>query len=141
MVQRRFEASIPPDACYLHALRGFFGAILDELYPEQAEQMTLALGEACTNIIQHRGESMGSDPIDVVAELAPELARFRIGPYCRSEDVSSIKPRDLDDVRPGGLGSHFIEQIMDRIDYEPECNRPSCRTLVLEKRFPVGADQ
>ncbi len=140
MLERRFEASIPPDACYLNALRGFFGAILEDYYRDRAEELLLALGEACMNIIQHRGASMDSEPISVVAELGPELARFRIGRYCRLEDVSSIKPRELDDVRPGGLGTHFIDQIMDRIEYEPERDSPSCCALVLEKRFPVQSD-
>jgi anti-sigma regulatory factor (Ser/Thr protein kinase) len=32
-------------------------------------------------------------------------------------DVERIVPRDLDEVRPGGLGTHFIRSIMDEVTY------------------------
>ena len=32
-------------------------------------------------------------------------------------DKNTIKPRSLDNVKPGGLGSHFINQIMDETKY------------------------
>ena len=28
-----------------------------------------------------------------------------------------MKPRDLDDVRPGGLGTHFMAEVMDRVEF------------------------
>ena len=28
-------------------------------------------------------------------------------------DLESAKPRDLNEIRPGGLGIHFIREIMD----------------------------
>ena len=34
-------------------------------------------------------------------------------------DAAEIEPRDLDDVRPGGLGVHFMREIMDEISYLP----------------------
>jgi sigma-B regulation protein RsbU (phosphoserine phosphatase) len=33
---------------------------------------------------------------------------------------AEIEPRDLDDVRPGGLGVHFMREIMDEISYLPQ---------------------
>jgi sigma-B regulation protein RsbU (phosphoserine phosphatase) len=30
-----------------------------------------------------------------------------------------IKPRALDDIRPGGLGCHFIKEVMDEVEYLP----------------------
>jgi len=32
-------------------------------------------------------------------------------------DVTKIKPRDLNDVRPGGLGTHFISEVMDEVAF------------------------
>ena len=34
-------------------------------------------------------------------------------------DISRIKPRDLDDVRPGGLGTYLISEVMDEVDFLP----------------------
>ena len=33
-------------------------------------------------------------------------------------DPETIQPRDLDDIRPGGLGVHIIREIMDHVSYE-----------------------
>ena len=30
-------------------------------------------------------------------------------------DIEKVKPRDLSDVRPGGLGTHFIREVMDEV--------------------------
>ena len=69
-------------------------------------------------------------------EIRSPRARFRIGDFCTPEDLPNIKPRDLSDVRPGGLGTHFIGEIMDRVGYEPEPGRPGRLALVLEKAIP-----
>ena len=45
---------------------------------------------------------------------------------------SSIKPRDLSDVRPGGLGVHFIREIMDQVVYDPG---GECTELRMTKRL------
>ena len=34
-------------------------------------------------------------------------------------DVSRCEPRALDDVRPGGLGMHFMREIMDQVEFLP----------------------
>jgi anti-sigma regulatory factor (Ser/Thr protein kinase) len=64
--------------------------------------------------------------------------RLRIGSFCRARDCAAIKPRELQDVRPGGLGTSFIERLMDRVAFEPEPDRPDCVALVLEKLFATG---
>ncbi len=33
-------------------------------------------------------------------------------------DPKTVRPRDLDDVRPGGLGTHFIAEVMDDAKFE-----------------------
>jgi anti-sigma regulatory factor (Ser/Thr protein kinase) len=37
----------------------------------------------------------------------------------RKVDPASIQPRELSDIRPGGLGVHFIREIMDEAVYDP----------------------
>ncbi|MFQ5506594.1 MAG: hypothetical protein ACE5F1_17630, partial [Planctomycetota bacterium] len=39
----------------------------------------------------------------------------------------------------GDYDTHFIDQIMDLVDYEPEADRPSCMSLILEKRITQNA--
>ena len=44
-----------------------------------------------------------------------ELALRDFGVKCEPGD---IKGRNLDDIRPGGLGVHIIRSIMDRVEYD-----------------------
>ena len=43
-----------------------------------------------------------------------------------------IRGRNLEDVRPGGVGVHIIRQVFDYVKYEP---RRRGTRLILEKRF------
>ena len=37
--------------------------------------------------------------------------------FGKQVDPALIKGRDLDDIRPGGLGVHIMESVMDQIEY------------------------
>ena len=43
---------------------------------------------------------------------------MRLRDYGTKCDPDCIKGRDLDDVRPGGLGVHIIREIMDEVTYD-----------------------
>ncbi|MGA8259306.1 MAG: ATP-binding protein, partial [Arenicellales bacterium] len=34
-------------------------------------------------------------------------------------DTSQVKPRPLDTIRPGGLGTHFMREVMDEVEFLP----------------------
>ena len=38
--------------------------------------------------------------------------------FGRQVDPATIKSRDLDDIRPGGLGVHIIGSVMDQVEYQ-----------------------
>lgn len=138
-----FALSVPADAAYLAAVRAFFDACLRAEAGDATDGLVLALDEACANVIRHRDKALGCATLDVRAELSPAgLLRIRLGSFCARADVAKIKPRDLADVRPGGLGTHFIEKIMDRVLYEPEPGRPERFALVMEKALaPSGGSR
>jgi len=50
-------------------------------------------------------------------------------------DVSKVKPRDLEDIRPGGLGTHFIREVMDEVEFLRPPN-DSGNILRMVKRIP-----
>ena len=39
--------------------------------------------------------------------------------YGKVADRSPIHSRDLDDIRPGGLGVHIMHECMDSVEYLP----------------------
>jgi len=78
-----------------------------------AEQLVIAVNEACMNIIQH---AYGDDsPGEIVLEIFnnADTIRFRLQDFAEPVDLNKIKPRELGEVRPGGLGTYFISEIMD----------------------------
>ena len=133
MTTRSYAARIPAETCSLKALRAFFGSVLEEAGCADPEPVILALDEACSNVIRYRCQTIDDGALEVTAELEPGSLRFRIGRFCKPQDIQKIKPRDLADVRPGGLGTSFIAQIMDRVEYEQDPDDPDCLALVLEK--------
>jgi len=83
------------------------------------EQLILAVNEACMNVIQHayRNASHGTIRLRLVHETG--LLRFLIEDDAPCIDPSRVTPRDLSDVRPGGLGVYFIREIMDEMRFHP----------------------
>ena len=133
---KSFAVTVPAEASYLKIIRGFFKPALEQVVGERAGLLILALDEACSNIIKYRARSLDRCLIHVRAEICEERATFRLGDFCDSADVCRIKPRSLDDIRPGGLGTHFINEIMDEVGFEPEPENPSRMALVLTKLLP-----
>ena len=135
---KSFAVTVPAEAAYLKVIRGFFQPVLVEVVGERACMLVLALDEACSNIIKYRANSLERCLIHVRAEIEETQARFRIGDFCDLADVSRIKPRSLDDIRPGGLGTHFINEIMDEVRFEPEAENSERMALVLIKNLPLS---
>lgn len=80
-------------------------------------EMVMAVDEACQNIIRHayRGDSGGEIIVDIRRQEA--CIAVHLLDFAAPVDVSKIKPRPLDEVKPGGLGTHFIQQCMDEYGF------------------------
>jgi anti-sigma regulatory factor (Ser/Thr protein kinase) len=65
------------------------------------------------NVIQHayKGDYSGEIELEILNNGNRLL--FRVKDHAAPIDLECVKPRDLDEVRPGGLGTHFIKEIMD----------------------------
>jgi sigma-B regulation protein RsbU (phosphoserine phosphatase) len=86
---------------------------------ELANNLVLALNEACMNVIQHA--TAASDGTQISVELLRQDGALvlHVLDDAQPVDVSTVEPRDLDDVRPGGLGVHFMREIMDQVEFLP----------------------
>ena len=87
---------------------------LDE---EATDAVVLAVNEACMNIIQHAYEMESNGRIDVSVIQEKDALVFQLRDYAKRVDVSKVCSRDLDDVRPGGLGVHLIGCLMDECGF------------------------
>jgi sigma-B regulation protein RsbU (phosphoserine phosphatase) len=78
--------------------------------------VVLAVNEAVANIIQHAYGDDDSGDIILEVEQVGERLLFRLTDFARRKpNLAEIRPRDLDDVRPGGLGWHIINEVMDEV--------------------------
>lgn len=78
--------------------------------------IVLAVDEACQNIIRHA--YCGRDG-DIVVQVGRDDHRLvvRLIDFAPPVDIAKVCPRPLDELRPGGLGTHFIRAVMDEVDF------------------------
>jgi len=83
------------------------------------EDIALAVTEACQNIIKHayKDRLPTTDKIKIEINLSSKQIIINIFDRGISVVPKNIKPRKLDDVKPGGLGTFFIGQIMDEVNF------------------------
>lgn len=101
--------------------------------------IALALDEALANVIRH-GYG-GRDDCRIWVHLRhleePEGLSIVVDDMARQVEPESIRGRDLDDVRPGGLGVHLIRSTMDAVRFEKRSE--GGMRLILEKRLRSAA--
>ena len=76
--------------------------------------LVMAVDEACQNVIRH-AYSGWDEPGDIVVDFIRDSDRLivHLMDFADPVDQSKIKSRDLDEVRPGGLGVHLIKSVTD----------------------------
>ncbi|MFG0258076.1 MAG: ATP-binding protein [Phycisphaerales bacterium JB043] len=115
------EIRLLSDPRYLCGIRELISGVARRLGFKELESnhIALAVDEALANVIRHGYDSSTCCPIWVrVWELESGGIRIVLEDEARQVDPSCIKSRDLEDVRPGGLGVHIIHEIMDEVRYE-----------------------
>jgi len=93
--------------------------------------IVLAVDEACQNVIRHayKGDPDGEIVLDV--RRRGDRLVIEVRDFAAPVDTSRVKPRDLEDLRPGGLGTHFIRACMDQAEFrEPPDGVGNCLRMV-----------
>jgi anti-sigma regulatory factor (Ser/Thr protein kinase) len=101
-------------------------------------KITLAVDEALTNIIKHAYHGRDDKPIEITLGTVPAPAgkqalRIELRDWGTPAGREEIKSRDLEDIRPGGLGVHIMNSIMDEVQYAPAGGGGT--RLVMTKRM------
>lgn len=107
-------------------------------FPEaDCRAVVLAVDEALTNIIRHAYQGKVHQPIEISFRRtqAPQDGTRRPALEIVLEDRgirvdgSKLCGRDLEDVRPGGLGLHFIKESMDAVEFRRRWGRNQLRLV------------
>jgi anti-sigma regulatory factor (Ser/Thr protein kinase) len=84
-----------------------------------SEQMVLAVNEAAMNIIQH-GYKMAAGQVFRLRILCDDsMLLANLLDNAQSVSARDLQPRDLADLRPGGLGVRFMQEVTDVVEYLP----------------------
>ncbi len=94
-----------------------------------AQNIVLAVDEACQNIIVHGYKDREDGEIVMRLARRPDGIQVSLTDSAPLVDPATITPRALTDIKPGRLGSFFIREIMDTTDYRP---RPDGAGNLLE---------
>ena len=107
----------------------------------QCGQISLAVDEALCNIIRH-GYNCRDDGRILISLSQREAQSPGIEIVIEDDalqvDPDTIRSRDLDDIRPGGLGVHIIREIMDEVSYTRR-DRRGMRLTLVKHLHPVAA--
>jgi sigma-B regulation protein RsbU (phosphoserine phosphatase) len=129
------KLTIPSESKYLRLARETLKQYLDcqKIADELSFKLILCVDEACSNVIKYGYGGSPGQPIELCFDFEDDEFVATIRDYGNQCDAEKIKPRPLDEIRPGGLGTFFIFQIMDAVDY---CtNREKGTLLTMSKKL------
>jgi serine/threonine-protein kinase RsbW len=96
-------------------------------------QISLAIDEAISNVIKHGYDRRPDGRIWISAwhlEAPRAGLRIEVDDLARQVEPETIRSRDLEDIRPGGLGVHIIKEVMDECRYEKRAGGGMKLTMV-----------
>ena len=128
------KLKFPSDPRYLGVVRGSierFAALVgfDE---EECRWITLAVHEALTNVIRHAYHNKHDEPVELSLRERDHGMEVMLVDHGTGVKPEQMSGRDLNDVRPGGLGLHMIREIMDETHYAPLEGRNKLRMYKIK---------
>jgi len=122
----------------LKDVRIFCRDVFEKLHIEQdlKDELVLAIAEAAQNIVKHAFKNNANANELMVVQISCENKKLEIAFYDRGTpvDPKKVKHREIDNVKPGGLGTFFIQEIMDAVEFR-DGNKPWINHLVLTKQL------
>ena len=128
----------PVSASSLKEVRTFSRDVFEKinLPQDQKDELVLAIAEAAQNIVKHgyKGVEETADRMEIKISLKDD--ELEIGFFDKGKAVvpENIKHRKLDDIKPGGLGTFFIKEIMDAAVFKKD-QKGWINHLVLTKKI------
>ena len=113
--------SFPATLDNLKNIRLFLNNFLkdNQIENRTAKEIELAVDEAASNIIKH-GYNIENknNKIEIKLEIIKKKLFVHLFDNAVPVNQDKIKHRNLEDIKPGGLGSYFINNIMDEVKWE-----------------------
>ena len=103
---------------------------------EQKDELVLAIAEATQNIVKHGYKDIENTTDKMQIKISLKNNELEIGFFDKGKPVvpENVQHRKLDDIKPGGLGTFFIKQIMDGAVFKKD-QKGWVNHLVLSKKI------
>ena len=115
------QKSFPATLDNLKNIRLFLNNFLkdNQIENRTAKEIELAADEAASNIIKH-GYNIENknNKIEIKLEIIKKKLFVHLFDNAVPVNQDKIKHRNLEDIKPGGLGSYFINNIMDEVKWK-----------------------
>ena len=122
----------------LKDVRNFCREVFEKLHIQEdlKDELVLAIAEAAQNIVKHAFKNAANANELMVVQISCENNKLQIAFYDRGTpvDPKKVKHREIDNVKPGGLGTFFIQEIMDVVEFK-DGKKPWINHLVLTKQL------
>jgi serine/threonine-protein kinase RsbW len=125
------------DTSQLAGLRSFLNSILQKttLTAIEQHQVMLAVEEVCANLIIHSHCCNENEHIEIYVQELTNLLVFEILDLGKGFNILEYEEPDITQVikakRKGGLGIILVKRIMDKIEFESQGNKNTCRLIKL----------
>jgi serine/threonine-protein kinase RsbW len=132
------KVELPSDPNLLSAVRGAVERLTEAFGFSGADSraVTRAVDEALTNIIRHAYAGASDQPIWLAFRLtrrpgqdSTEGLEITMSDHGPPVDPEKMCGRELSDIKPGGLGLHFIRQSMDIVEFKRANDTNSLRMV------------
>jgi anti-sigma regulatory factor (Ser/Thr protein kinase) len=117
---------------------------------EQARAIVRSVDEALANVMRHAYKGRTGLPIEMtclrlrdrVDDKKPGGIEILLKDQGIAAHPSQLKGRSLDEVRPGGLGLHFIRESMDEVEFSRKKGKNQLRMVkYLAPTPPVAGSE
>ena len=126
------------DSSNLKEVRTFSRNVFEKinLPQEQKDELVLAIAEAAQNIVKHAYKGVEETADTMQIKISLKDGDLEIGFFDKGKPVvpQNIQHRKLDDIKPGGLGTFFIKQIMDNAVFKKD-QKGWVNHLILTKKI------
>ena len=126
------------DSSNLKEVRTFSRNVFEKinLPQEQKDELVLAIAEAAQNIVKHAYKDIEETTDKMQIKISLKNSELEIGFFDKGKPVvpENIQHRKLDDIKPGGLGTFFIKQIMDNAVFKKD-QKGWVNHLILTKKI------
>ena len=123
MKTQRYKIRFPSRTDNLEVVRDFVFRLAQKAGFEEdtADQISLAVDEACTNVIKHAHQFNSRRMIDLAVIYTIKQFEIIITDKGKGFDPQSLEkpdlPKYIHEAKMGGLGIHLMKTLMDEVSY------------------------